>query len=81
MERPLVGAQAPAEYFKELVESALERQHVQAADLTAYYLVNLLCQFVRPDARNVKRRRGRNGLERAHGCEPFASHESQARRK
>jgi hypothetical protein len=52
MERPLVGAQAPGEYFKELVESALARQHVQAADLTAYYLVNLLCQFVRPDARN-----------------------------
>jgi hypothetical protein len=52
MDRPLVGEQAPAEYFKELVESALARQHVQAGDLTAYYLVNLLCQFVRPDARH-----------------------------
>ncbi len=49
MERPLVGEQAPVEYFKELVESALARQHVQAGDLTAYYLVNVLCQFVRPD--------------------------------
>lgn len=41
--------ETPVEYFKELVETSLVRQHVQAADLTAYYLVNLLCQFVRPD--------------------------------
>ena len=51
MERPLLQEQSPAEYFKDLVESALARQHVQAGDLTSYYLVNLLCQFVRPDAR------------------------------
>ena len=42
--------QTPVEYFKELVESSLSRQHVQAGDLTAYYLVNLLCQYVRLDA-------------------------------
>jgi hypothetical protein len=53
MDRPLLREQAPAEYFKELVDSALARQHVQAGDLTTYYLVNLLCQFVRPDARSV----------------------------
>ena len=47
MERPLLREQTPAEYFKELVDSALARQHLRAADLTAYYLVNLLCQFVR----------------------------------
>ena len=41
--------QTPTEYFKELVESALARQHVQAGDLTEYYLVNLLCQYVRLD--------------------------------
>ena len=41
--------QTPAEYFKELVEASLARQHLQAGDLTEYYLVNLLCQFVRPD--------------------------------
>ncbi len=50
MERPLLHEEAPAEYFKELVDSALARQHVRAGDLTAYYLVNLLCQFVRPGA-------------------------------
>jgi hypothetical protein len=42
--------QTPVEYFKELVESALVRQHVHAGDLTEYYLVNLLCQYVRLDA-------------------------------
>jgi hypothetical protein len=46
-DRPLLREQTPAEYFKELVESALARQRLQAADLTSYYLVNLLCQFVR----------------------------------
>jgi len=51
MDRPLLREQAPAEYFKELVDSALVRQRMQSGDLTAYYLVNLLCQFVRPDAR------------------------------
>ena len=52
MDRPLVHEQPPAEYFKELVESALARQHVEAGDLTSYYLVNLLCQYVRPEARS-----------------------------
>lgn len=51
MDRPLVRNETAAEYFKELVESAMVRQHVQAADLTEYYLVNLLCQYVRLDHR------------------------------
>jgi hypothetical protein len=50
MDRPLLHEQTPVEYFKELVESALERQHLAAGDLTEYYLVNLLCQYVRLDA-------------------------------
>jgi hypothetical protein len=51
MERPLLHEQAPAEYFKELVVDALVRQHVNAGSLTEYYLVNLLCQYVRLDIR------------------------------
>jgi hypothetical protein len=51
MEHRLLREQSAAEYFKELVESALHRQHLQAGDLTEYYLVNLLCQYVRLDAR------------------------------
>ena len=49
-DHPLVHQQTPAEYFKELVESSLSRQHVHAGDLTEWYLVNLLCQYVRADA-------------------------------
>ena len=51
MDRSLLRELTPAEYFKELVEAALSRQHLQAGDLTEYYLVNLLCQYVRLDAR------------------------------
>ena len=47
--RPILREQTPVEYFKELVESSLARQHIQAGDLTEYYLVNLLCQYVRLD--------------------------------
>ena len=47
---PILREQTPVEYFKELVETSLARQHVQAGDLTEYYLVNLLCQYVRLDA-------------------------------
>jgi hypothetical protein len=50
VESPFVRQQTAAEYFKEQVESALQRQHLEAADLTEYYLVNLLCRYVRLDA-------------------------------
>lgn len=46
---PVLREQTVTEYFKEMVESALARQHLQADDLTEYYLVNLLCQYVRLD--------------------------------
>jgi hypothetical protein len=41
--------ETPTEYFKELVETAMERQHVAVRDLTAFYLVNLLTGFVHFD--------------------------------
>ena len=43
--------QPPTEYFKELVESAVSRQQLRATQLTTYYLVDLLCRFMRPDQR------------------------------
>jgi hypothetical protein len=46
---PLLQEQTPAEFFKSLVDSALIRQHLRTNELTAYYLVNLLCGFVRTD--------------------------------
>jgi hypothetical protein len=45
----LVGQHSPAEYFKELVEASLQRQRVSAGGRTEFYLVNLLCQYVRVD--------------------------------
>ena len=51
MDDPLLPEQTPAEYFKDLVESALSRQHLRANELTSYYLVDLLCRFMRPDRR------------------------------
>jgi hypothetical protein len=58
MERPVLGEQSPAEYFKELVDSALARQHVPAGEFTSYYLVNLLCQFIRPASRAIASEEG-----------------------
>jgi hypothetical protein len=51
MDDPLLGEHTPAEYFNGLVESALARQNLRATELTSYYLVDLLCRFVRPDSR------------------------------
>lgn len=51
MDDPLLREQSAAEYFKDLVDSALGRQHLRTSELTAYYLVDLLCRFVRPDRR------------------------------
>ena len=47
----------PTEYFKELVESALSRQQLRANELTSYYLVDLLCRFMRPDRPHPFQRR------------------------
>jgi hypothetical protein len=44
--RPVASLQ---EFFKDSVERALEKQHVAADDHTAYYLVNLLTLFARPE--------------------------------
>jgi hypothetical protein len=49
MTAPLVREQSAGEYFRELVESALEHQQVSARDVTAFYLVNLLTGFIHFD--------------------------------
>jgi hypothetical protein len=51
MDDPLLKEQTPAEFFKDHIESALARQRLEAKGLTAYYLVELMCRFTRPDAR------------------------------
>jgi hypothetical protein len=49
MAQALVRNESPAEYFKELVETAIEHQHVAVRELTSFYLVNLLTGFVQFD--------------------------------
>jgi hypothetical protein len=39
--------ESPIEYFKELVEAAMQHQQLAARELTSFYLVNLLAGFVR----------------------------------
>jgi hypothetical protein len=51
MDDPLLREQTPTEFFKDEIESALARQHLEADGLTSYYLVDLLCRFTRPDRR------------------------------
>jgi hypothetical protein len=42
----LVQHESAVEYFRDLVESALHRQHLSASAGTSFYLVNLLAGFV-----------------------------------
>jgi hypothetical protein len=43
----IVREESAVEYFRELVESALARQHLAAGELTAFYVVHLLTGFLR----------------------------------
>jgi hypothetical protein len=49
MAEALVRTQSPTEYFRELVESAMQNQRVSANELTSFYVVNLLAAFVHLD--------------------------------
>ena len=43
----LVRRESPTEYFRELVDAAMQHQRLAALELTSFYLVNLLTAFVR----------------------------------
>lgn len=49
MAEAIVQAHTPTEYFRDLVESAMQNQHVSAHELTSFYVVNLLTAFVHRD--------------------------------
>lgn len=49
MAESLVRNETPEAYFKELVDAALQRQRLQASELTSFYVVNLLTTFVHSD--------------------------------
>jgi len=42
-------SESPAQYFRELVESAMQHQHLTAGELTSFYLVNLLAGSIHID--------------------------------
>jgi len=54
MAEALFRNESPIEYFKELVETAMQHQHVAAGEMTSFYLVNLLAGFVRDPASPVE---------------------------
>jgi hypothetical protein len=49
MAEALVHRESPVEFFRDLVESALQHQHLSAREGTSFYLVNLLAVFVHGD--------------------------------
>lgn len=50
MRHPLVHDESLVEFFKRLVDDAIEHQRVPASDLTTYYLVRLLASFAYRDS-------------------------------
>lgn len=49
MAETLVRSESPAEYFRELVDSAMQHQRVAANEHTSFYVVNLLTGFMHFD--------------------------------
>lgn len=50
MRHPLVHDESLVEFFRRLVNDAIDRQRAPASDLTAYYLVQLLASFAYRDS-------------------------------
>jgi hypothetical protein len=50
MSEPVLRRESAVEFFKELVDGALARQGLNAGELTAYYVVNLLAGFLQRPA-------------------------------
>lgn len=48
MERS-IQLETPMEFFKELIEEAMEHQRIESSQDTAFYLVQLLAAFIRPE--------------------------------
>ena len=49
MDDAIVRRETPIEYFREMVEAAIQRQHLDAREVTSFYLVNLLARFIQTD--------------------------------
>jgi len=55
MAEALVRRQSPFEYFRELVDAAMQHQRVSAQELTSFYVVNLLASSMHLDHSPVAR--------------------------
>jgi hypothetical protein len=66
MPHPAFHRESAIEYFKELVEGALEHQRLGAGELTAFYVVRLLAGFLQEPA---DRERQPLALQLAHAFE------------
>ena len=49
MDEALLRDESPTEYFRELVESAMQHQQLSVGSVTSFYVVNLLAGFVKVD--------------------------------
>ena len=66
----LCQGEGVVEYFRELVHEAMDHQHVDAAEVTAYYVVQMLSAFARRDVHH--------GGDTAFSDEPLAVQLGQA---
>ena len=49
----LFRSESPTEFFRELVETAMQNQRVSAHELTSFYVVNMLAGFVHGDPQDA----------------------------
>src|SRR5258706_14634895 len=69
MAEALVRHESPAEYFRELVDTAMDHQQVAVRDLTSFYLVNLLTGFVHFDRSSTSDSDEPLGIRLAHALQ------------
>jgi hypothetical protein len=60
MSEAVFRRESAVEYFKELVDEALARQHVSAGELTSFYVVHLLASFIRTGSQSAEGGRPRD---------------------
>ena len=78
MAEALVRSESPTEYFRELVESAMQHQRLTAGEHTSFYIVNLLtgCLHIEdnpPQSRVDFQDRAKNRLDLDFSLKPTPS--------
>src|SRR5258706_13582915 len=81
MAEALVRHESPAEYFRELVDTAMDHQQVAVRDLTSFYLVNLLTGFVHFDRSSTSDSDEPLGIRLAHALQAGGSRQRDGLRE